>query len=112
MLLDLFCDALKLPYATLRLKDKAAARFKKGRSGRRKAVWKLYGTCDDRGQITLAFRTAVRKKVFAFKTFLQTLVHEFCHHYDFRKLKLAASFHTGGFYQRVDSLYRPLVELL
>jgi hypothetical protein len=31
------------------------------------------------------------------------------HHYDHRKLRLAASFHTSGFYNRVRDLYRRLL---
>ena len=57
----------------------------------------------------MAFRTAVRRKVFAFKTYLNTLVHEFMHHYDHQRLKLGASFHTRGFYQRVRDLLAQLV---
>ena len=111
-LLDLFCDSAGIPYARLSVKDTASAKFSRGRSGRRRAVWKLYGTCDDDGGITLAFRTAVRRKVFAFRTFFQTLVHEFGHHFDYHRLKLAVSFHTRGFHLRVDSLYRPLLMAL
>ncbi|MHC4606163.1 MAG: hypothetical protein ACYTAF_04430 [Planctomycetota bacterium] len=108
-LLDLVCEASGTPYTRLELKDTAFAKFAKGKSGRRQTVWKLYGVCDEKGNIELAFRTPVRRKVFAFKTFLQTLAHEFCHHFDYHALKLRASFHTRGFYSRVDSLYRPLV---
>lgn len=95
-ILDLLCDAAGIPRAELKLKDTAYAKFRGGR-----AVWKLYGTCDRDGTITVAFRTAVRRQVFAFKTFLTTAVHEFMHHYDARRLRLAASFHTSGFYRRV-----------
>lgn len=109
-LLDLLCDAAGVSRTSLKLKNTAYARFARTRSGRRRAVWKLYGTCDEHGVITLAFRTAVRRKIFAFRTFFQTLLHEFGHHYDYQKLKLTASFHTRGFYARIDSLYRPLLE--
>jgi hypothetical protein len=103
-ILDLLCEAAAVPPATLKLKDTAYAKFRGG-----KAVWKLYGTCDRDGTITLAFKTAVRRQVFAFKTFLNTVAHEFMHHYDHRKLRLAASFHTGGFYRRVRDLYGRLL---
>ncbi len=103
--LDLLCEAARVPPAVLKLKDTAYAKFRGG-----KAVWKLYGTCDRDGTITLAFRTAVRRQVFAFRTFLNTAVHEFMHHYDARRLRLAASFHTGGFYRRVRDLYGRLLD--
>lgn len=102
--LDLLCAAAEVPEATLKLKDTADAKFRGG-----KAVWKLYGTCERDGTITVAYKTAVRRQVFAFKTFLNTVVHEFMHHYDHWKLRLAASFHTSGFYNRVRDLYRQLL---
>jgi hypothetical protein len=102
--LDLLCEAARITPARLTLKEKADVRFRG-----RKAVWKLYGTCDREGAITVAFRTAVQRKVFAFRTFLNTVVHEFMHHYDNRKLRLAASFHTSGFYHRVRDLYARLL---
>ena len=102
--LDLLCEAARIPPARLTLKDTAYAKFRGG-----KAVWKLYGTCERDGAISVAFRTAVRRQVFAFRTFLNTVVHEFMHHYDNARLKLAASFHTSGFYHRVRNLYGDLL---
>lgn len=49
-------------------------------------------------------RTAKRRQVVAFRTFLRTLLHEFCHHLDYDCLGLKDSFHTQGFYQRESSL--------
>ncbi len=102
--LDLLCEAARITPARLEVREAAYARFRG-----RKAVWKLYGTCDREGAITVAFRTAVRRQVFAFRTFLNTVVHEFMHHYDHKRLGLAASFHTSGFYRRVRDLYRRLL---
>jgi hypothetical protein len=103
--LDLLCEAARLPAATLQLKDTAYAKFRNGR-----VAWKLYGTCDRDGTITVAFKTPVRRRPFAFRTYLNTVVHEFMHHYDHWKLKLSASFHTSGFYHRVRHLYTRLLE--
>jgi len=58
----------------------------------------------NRAQIEVWMRTARRRQVVAFRTFLRTLVHEFCHHLDYELLKLPESFHTEGFYQRESSL--------
>jgi hypothetical protein len=55
--------------------------------------------------IRVWMRTAVRKKVTSFGTFLSTLCHEFCHHLDFKKLGFADSWHTRGFYERAAALY-------
>jgi predicted metalloprotease with PDZ domain len=104
-LLDALCDLAGVAHAVFKLKDAAYARFRGGR-----AVYKLYGTCDRDGTITVAYRTAVQRKVFAYRTFLDTVVHEFMHHYDVHGLRLAASFHTSGFYQRVRAITAQLVE--
>jgi len=55
--------------------------------------------------IRLWMRTAVRKEVTSFGTFLSTLSHEFCHHLDFQLFKFADSWHTRGFYERTAALY-------
>ncbi|MBL8200082.1 MAG: hypothetical protein JNK40_03840 [Chromatiales bacterium] len=61
------------------------------------------------GTITVWMRTAKRSRVVAFRTFLRTLLHEFCHHLDFALLRLSYSFHTTGFYKRESSLYQQLL---
>ena len=55
--------------------------------------------------IRVWMRTAVRKEVTSFGTFMSTLCHEFCHHLDFKKFGLADSWHTRGFYERAAALY-------
>jgi hypothetical protein len=59
--------------------------------------------------ITVWMRTAKRRQVVAFRTFLRTLLHELCHHLDYEYLKLEETFHTEGFYKRESSLFRQLV---
>ena len=54
-------------------------------------------------------RTAQRKQVVRYRTFLRTLVHELCHHLDYELLKLPETFHTEGFYARESALVRDLV---
>jgi hypothetical protein len=55
--------------------------------------------------IRVWMRTAVRKEITSFGTFLSTLCHEFCHHRDFKKFGFADSWHTRGFYERAAVLY-------
>jgi hypothetical protein len=55
--------------------------------------------------IRVWMRTAVRKDVTSFGTFLSTLCHEFCHHLDFQKFEFRESWHTRGFYERAAVLY-------
>lgn len=62
-----------------------------------------------RPRITLWMRTAQRRQVVAFRTFLRTVLHEVGHHLDYHLLRLQDSFHTEGFYKRESSLFRQLV---
>jgi len=55
--------------------------------------------------IRLWMRTAVRKQITSYGTFLSTLCHEFCHHLDFQRFGFADSWHTRGFYERAAALY-------
>jgi hypothetical protein len=55
--------------------------------------------------IRLWMRTAVRKEVTSFGTFLSTLCHEFCHHLDYQRFGFHDSWHTRGFYERTAVLY-------
>jgi hypothetical protein len=66
-------------------------------------------TLQESASITLWMRTAQRRQVVAFRTFLRTLLHEVCHHLDYTLLALEYSFHTQGFYRRESSLFHQLV---
>jgi hypothetical protein len=59
----------------------------------------------DTKAIRVWMRTAVRKEVTSYGTFLSTLCHEFCHHLDFHKFAFGDSWHTRGFYGRAAILY-------
>lgn len=60
-------------------------------------------------RITVWMRTAQRRQVVAFKSFLRTLCHEVCHHLDYELFALAETFHTEGFYKRESSLANALL---
>ena len=55
-------------------------------------------------------RTAQRRQVVAFRTFLRTLLHELCHHLDYTLFELGYSFHTQGFYRRESNLMRQVLD--
>lgn len=59
-------------------------------------------------RISVWMRTAQRKQVVAFRSFLRTVVHEFLHHLDYEHFKLPETFHTEGFYRRESSLANAL----
>jgi hypothetical protein len=74
----------------------------------REAGWaiELFGDYDPGTLlIRLWMRTAIRKQVTSFGTFLSTLCHEFCHHLDCQQLGFGDSWHTRGFYERTAMLY-------
>ncbi len=61
-----------------------------------------------RATITVWMRTAQRRQVVSFRTFLRTLLHECVHHLDYELFKLPDSLHTEGFFKRESSLMRQL----
>ena len=60
-------------------------------------------------RITVWMRTAKKEQVVKFRTFLRTLLHEACHHFDYELYKLKETFHTEGFYARESALMRDLM---
>ncbi len=69
-------------------------------------VYEVFGDYEPAtAQIRVFSRTAVRGQIVRPKSFLCTLLHEFCHHLDVRLFGFRASYHTRGFFGRVDGLY-------
>lgn len=56
------------------------------------------------GRIRVLNRTPARGDTVRPSAFLNTLLHEFCHHHDAEALGLERSFHTAGFYARLRHL--------
>jgi hypothetical protein len=69
-------------------------------------TYQLFGDYTPATQrIRVWMRTAIREKVSSPKALLNTLLHEFCHHLDCTRLSCPQSYHTRGFYTRIDHLY-------
>jgi hypothetical protein len=69
-------------------------------------TYQLFGDYTPSTQrIRVWMRTAIRGQVSSPKALLNTLLHEFCHHLDCTRLRCPESFHTRGFYWRIDHLY-------
>jgi hypothetical protein len=64
-----------------------------------------------KARISVWMRTAHKKQVVAFKSYVRTVVHEFLHHLDYEHFKLPETFHTEGFYKRESSLSNALFTL-
>ena len=91
----------------LKIRIKNMKQWHKKRNGR--VAIKKYGVYYPKTKsITIQNLTAVRGQELAPKTFLDTLLHEWVHHYDFERLSLN-SIHTRGFYERIRSLKEGLV---
>ena len=60
-------------------------------------------------RISVWMRTARKRQVVAFKSFLRTVCHEVCHHLDYELFALEETFHTDGFYKRESSLANALI---
>lgn len=86
----------------VKLKVSDTRQWHKKRGGR--VVFKLHGYYRPKSAyIYIQNLTSIRGRPLAPKTFLNTLLHEWLHHYDTEKLKLQ-SIHTKGFYLRLSSL--------
>jgi hypothetical protein len=61
------------------------------------------------GRIRVPHLTPARGSMVRASAFLNTLLHEFCHHHDAEALGLLRSFHTAGFYARLRHLKEQIV---
>ncbi|HEX4403618.1 MAG TPA: hypothetical protein VH560_02240 [Polyangia bacterium] len=69
-------------------------------------TYQLFGDYTPSTQcVRVWMRTAIRAQVSSPKALLNTLLHEFCHHLDCTRLKCPESYHTRGFFWRIDHLY-------
>ena len=107
VLVDALVDGYSVPPVRVRVLDKRPS----------DDYGELHGLYEPDEEITPAritawMRTAQRKQVVAFKSFLRTVVHEFAHHLDYEHYKLPETFHTEGFYRRESSLANALLATL
>lgn len=99
-LLNYLCDKFKINNVTLIVTVKP--RPSKGRG-------EVYGTYYPlQKNIVIYNNTAKLHKPISIKSFYDTLLHEFIHHYDYEVLKLNESPHTTGFYKRITDLKNKL----
>lgn len=100
-LVDTLGEVFGVPGKRVFLRD--SPRPHQRRDGR--IVSELHGICDPAGPLEIYTRTAARAQPIALKTLLDTLLHEWVHHYDYSLFD--ESVHCGGFYERLAQLYRP-----
>ncbi len=102
-LVDALCQVFKVP----QVKVKVLARRPSHDWGELHGLYESDGS-GGKPLITVWMRTAKRKQVVAFKTYLRTLLHEVMHHLDYTLLGLKDSFHTEGFYKRESGLLKQI----
>jgi surface antigen len=95
-LVHYLCDKYGIPYVSVCVSD--SKRKKQGNG----EVRGLYYPAERK--IVVYNKTAAKGNVIAIKTFYDTLLHEFMHHYDHCILRLHDSPHTKGFYLRIRKL--------
>ena len=101
-------DAINAQLATPPIKVKVLERRPSNSYGE---LHGLYEPEDEgaRAVISVWMRTAQKKHVVKFRTFLRTLVHEIVHHLDYEFYQLPETFHTQGFYTRESALVHALM---
>ncbi len=111
-LLEVLNLAAGLPPCRLTVADRPQRH--RTREGRLELKTYGYYRCDwddgdvRRGSIRIYNLTAIRQQVLSPKVFLETLLHEWVHHYDFAGLRLDRSPHTSGFFARIRSVAETL----
>ncbi|MEE9409548.1 MAG: hypothetical protein V3V41_01320 [Candidatus Heimdallarchaeota archaeon] len=82
------------------------------RGGQYYGVYRTRGKDEKRHSVSVYSRTAKTQKFVAPRTFLRTLLHEWGHHYDKYRLRIENTYHTKGFYDRINTVYQKLKEPL
>jgi hypothetical protein len=101
-------DALVAAYRVPTIRTRVLAKRPADESGELHGLYEP-DDADAPARITVWMRTAARRDVVAFKTFLRTLIHELCHHLDYELFELPETFHTAGFYKRESNLVNVLL---
>lgn len=100
-LIDSLCSWYNIKRCRVMVRDEAQPPFKNGRG---KTLGRYTFSSIGRPHIDIWNLTAKQKKVVSIKVFMDTLLHEFMHHYDIEYLKLGATIHCSGFYKRISDL--------
>jgi len=95
-----------VPPKRVLLRDRPRPHRRRGR----RVVYEVFGQCEPDGLLEVYTRTAVRAQPVALLTILDTLVHEWVHHYDVSRFE--ESVHCDGFFERVAQLYRPMRDVV
>jgi hypothetical protein len=104
-LLDAMNAQLRTPPVVMRVLERRPSND----TGELQGLYEPDEVTGGKARITVWMRTAAKEQVVKFRTFLRTVVHEACHHFDYEHYKLAETFHTQGFYTRESILMKELL---
>lgn len=109
LLVDELSRSSRLPECRLVVADRPQVHRHDGRRLQSKTYGYYRYQADAQGglawaRIRIYHRTAVQARVISPKVFLNTLLHEWVHHWDFHGLRLPRSYHTSGFFKRLRAL--------
>lgn len=103
-LLNYLCDKYKISRIPLIVSNSNRKYNKYGQT------YGLYSFANGKGiRIVIYNKTAKTGQIIAIKAFINTLLHEFIHHYDTEYLKIQ-SIHSAGFYKRIADLQTKLTK--
>jgi hypothetical protein len=102
-------DAMNAQLATPPVVMRVLERRPSNDAGELQGLYEPDEVTGGRARITVWMRTAAKEQVVKFRTFLRTVVHEACHHFDYEHYDLPETFHTQGFYTRESALMRELL---
>jgi hypothetical protein len=103
---DVLDGCFGLPTKRVFLRD----RPRPHRRSQGRVVYEVHGECDPDGPMEIYTRTAAYARPVALKSLLDTLLHEWIHHYDFTRF--GDSLHCDGFFERLAQVYRPMRDRL
>jgi len=103
---DVLDVCFELPAKRVFLRD----RPRPHRRSQGRVVYEVHGECNPDGPMEIYTRTAAYARPVALKSLLDTLLHEWIHHYDFTCF--GDSVHCEGFFERLAQVYRPLRDRL
>ena len=87
----------------VRVTERPRASFRRGNVSGQVNGFYRHSAIPELDTIVVYNTTAKTNKPVSIKSFADTLLHEFTHHYDNRYLKIESR-HTAGFYKRISSL--------
>jgi hypothetical protein len=103
-LLNYLCDKYKISRIPLVVSNSNRKCNKNGQT------YGFYRFANGKGiSIVIYNKTAKTGQIIAIKAFINTLLHEFIHHYDTEYLKIQ-SIHSAGFYKRITDLQTKLTK--